>query len=157
MSKQAESALSLKIRRALNARGHRVWKNHGSRFTEKGVSDITGCCADGRFIALETKMPGKERATLSLEQKRFLASVVRSSPLAVAGVVSSVAQAIAFCETPLRAQVQPDGFVTMVDDEGLTPAERDRFLLAYLARERFILRFKHTPPPGGGWPDEPKG
>lgn len=150
MSGQAESKLSLNIRRALNARGHRVWKNHGSRFTEKGVSDLSGVCADGRGITLETKMPGKERDTLSPEQKRFLASIVRASPLAVCGVVSSVAQAIAFCETPLRAQVQADGFVTMVEDEALTPGERDRFLLAYLARERFILRFKHTFLPGGG-------
>lgn len=150
MGTQAESKLSLNIRRALNARGHRVWKNHGSRFTEKGVSDLSGVCADGRGIALETKMPGKERETLSPEQKRFLASIVRASPLAVCGVVSSVAQAIEFCETPLRAQVQADGFVTMVPDEALTAQERAKFLAAYLSRERFILRFKHSPLPGGG-------
>lgn len=98
MAKQKESALSLNIRRALNARGHRIWKNWGSRYSERGLADLTGVAKDGRGVVLEVKLPGKEN-TLRPDQLRFLKSV---PPLAIVGVVTSVQQAIAYCESGLR-------------------------------------------------------
>lgn len=122
MALQAESALSRRIRAALNARGHRVWKNHGSRLSERGLSDLSGMTREGRGVVLEVKMPGK-LATLRPEQARFLASVVKASPLSVVGVVTSVQEAISACEEMRFAHVTKDGGVFMVGVETL-PADQ---------------------------------
>jgi hypothetical protein len=103
--------------KALNARGHFVWKNHGSAYSKRGLSDISGVCRDGRGIALETKISGKERSGLSPDQKRFLRDFVTRAPNAICGVVSSVEAAIAAVEEPLRyAKIFPDGYVAMIAD-----------------------------------------
>jgi hypothetical protein len=96
--KQAESALSRRIVQCLNARGHCVWKNHGDRFSLRGLADISGVAKDARGIVLETKMPGKEVSELRDEQAAFLRRVIRSAPGCIVGVVSSVQDAILFVE-----------------------------------------------------------
>jgi hypothetical protein len=127
MSKQGESELSLKIRRALLARGHRVWKNWGSRFSERGLPDLTGVAADGRAIILETKMPGEEISGLKPAQYLFLRDCMRRAPLAIVGVVSSVAQAIRFVEDDRLRSHDTGKMVTMVEWGELTPDELSRF------------------------------
>ena len=45
-------------------------KIHGGPYQRVGVSDLLGCL-NGRFIAVEVKLPGKEK-TLTVSQKKFL-------------------------------------------------------------------------------------
>lgn len=53
---------------ALRARGAYVWKNHGSVFMTAGLPDIVGVyCGD--FIAVETKMPGKENTVSEVQHR----------------------------------------------------------------------------------------
>lgn len=92
---QAESMLSAKIVRALNARGHQVWKNHADQYSKRGISDITGISSRGIGIAIETKNPGNED-DLSREQFEFLVSIFERGGLA--GVISSVSDAIDLVE-----------------------------------------------------------
>ena len=59
---QAESRLSRKIMTTLRAHGYFCFKVHGSELMMAGLPDII-VCAEGLFIGLETKMPGKELNT----------------------------------------------------------------------------------------------
>jgi hypothetical protein len=121
MAKQGESALSRKIKNALRARGHYVWKNHGDRFSEPGVADLTGVrFGDGRFVAIETKLKTK----LSKAQADFLSEIdSRSLGNACAGEAHSVDEAILLVETGdwLRAwHVDRNTFLAR---SGKTPAK----------------------------------
>lgn len=59
---QAESRLSRKIQTELRKHGYFCYKNHGSEFMAAGLPDIV-VIRDGRYIGLETKMPGKRDDT----------------------------------------------------------------------------------------------
>jgi len=64
-----ESQLVSAIKKALAKEfGGRWIKIHGGPYQEKGVSDILGCL-QGIFIAIEVKMPGKEKNVTDLQQK----------------------------------------------------------------------------------------
>lgn len=98
-ARQAESELSLLIIRALNTRGHFVFKKHQSGFDAAGISDILGMSRDGRAVHLETKLPGRLNTTTK-PQWDFLRKCAATSLNCVAAVVTSVAEAIAAVETP---------------------------------------------------------
>ena len=53
---QPEAKLSRKIMDALRAEGYFCFKVHGSEYMMAGLCDII-CCAEGKFIGLETKLP----------------------------------------------------------------------------------------------------
>lgn len=59
---QAESRLSTKIQKELRKEGYFCYKNHGSEYMAAGLPDIV-VIRDGRYIGLETKMPGKRKNT----------------------------------------------------------------------------------------------
>jgi hypothetical protein len=88
MPKKPETSLSQKVLSRLHAEGGRWVKNHGGPFTEVGVSDITGCW-QGRYVALELKMPGEEPTEL---QKLFLDDVYYAGGFC--GVAYSVQDAL---------------------------------------------------------------
>jgi hypothetical protein len=66
---QPESSLSRKIQRALRLEGWFCFKVHGNEFTMDGLPDII-VCAEGQFIGLETKMPGKRGNTSAKQDLR---------------------------------------------------------------------------------------
>lgn len=73
---QRESALSNRIKKHLEANGWLVWKNAGSQFQEAGRPDlmavkaiVIGGYKMALFLAIETKMPGREPTAL---QQRYL-------------------------------------------------------------------------------------
>lgn len=65
---QGESRLSRRILDALRAEGVFCFKIHGGPTMMAGLPDIIAC-VDGRFLALETKVPEK-RGNVSPIQKR---------------------------------------------------------------------------------------
>lgn len=134
MSQQEESALSALIRKAGNARGHWLVKNHGNAFTKRGVSDISGGSRDSRPVWLETKLPGKERSGLSKEQFTFLRHAAERCPLAVVSVVASVADAIWALEGKGIFACVEEGFVSMRPLADLPEDQRDRVLWALQVR-----------------------
>ena len=67
-----------------NYQGRRRFARFNS---EPGCSDILGCLPDGKFLAVECKMPGKR---LSAAQQSFLDAVCRQGGLGV--VVHSIAE-----------------------------------------------------------------
>lgn len=87
-----EPRLVLKIRKALEAEGCYVAKIHGGRYSV-GVPDLL-VCRDGQFIALEVKLPGKEKNVTDLQSKNLYD--IRSSR-GCAWVVSSVEDAVGVC------------------------------------------------------------
>lgn len=80
----SEKQLRDSIVQALNMMGYWVWAvNTGAmkidkrfvRFNQAGTSDIIGMRnADGKFVAIEVKLPGKEK-TLTFYQRSFLEMV----------------------------------------------------------------------------------
>jgi Holliday junction resolvase len=82
---QPEAALSKRIITALEQRysGCYLVKIHGSPWQRKGLPDIVGCIL-GRYVGLETKMPGKEPTPIQahtldlIRQAGGIAGVVRS-------------------------------------------------------------------------------
>lgn len=90
MATQRESALSNKIKKWLESQGWKVWKNAGSQFQEAGRPDLMGLklivCFAGcehssltKFLAIETKMPGKEPTAL---QQRYLDDLAEQGAIA---------------------------------------------------------------------------
>lgn len=71
MARQAESTLSNKIKKWLNANGFKAWKVWQGAYSEGGIADIHGI-RDGKYLACETKT--KDGATTAL-QDRFLSDV----------------------------------------------------------------------------------
>jgi len=77
-----EGALVSAMKKALAKElGGRWIKIHGGPYQEKGLSDIIGCL-DGRFIAIEVKMPGKEDTVTDMQQ-RFIDQVLESGGVAL--------------------------------------------------------------------------
>ncbi len=62
MSPKPESRLVSKILKNIRSQGGWWFKTHGSPYQMSGLPDLIGC-HDGRFVALEVKMPGKETDT----------------------------------------------------------------------------------------------
>ena len=87
---QAESKLSRKILDALRLEGYFAFKIHGSKYMMAGLPDII-VCANGLFIGLETKVPGKLGNT-SESQKR-VHTKIRAAEGSVY-VVASVSRAL---------------------------------------------------------------
>jgi Holliday junction resolvase len=97
---QLESKISHEIVSGLNARGHVVWKNHGSIYSRKGLPDIPGFRKeDARGILLEVKRDMKGRYGLSRLQFEFLVKArERTNGEILCGVVSSLREAIEIVE-----------------------------------------------------------
>lgn len=94
-----EPRLVLKIKKALQAEGHYVAKIHGGRYSA-GVPDLLVCRKMqmgqlGLFVALEVKLPGKEKNVTELQAKNLRA--IREAG-GTAWVVSSVEAALEVCE-----------------------------------------------------------
>ena len=85
-----ESKLTTLIIKALRRKGGFWFKIHGSAYQTSGIADIVGCYR-GRFIALEVKIPGKER-TLSKRQRLMLLRVRQHN--GVSAVVTSTEAAL---------------------------------------------------------------
>lgn len=91
MAKQPESRLVSSIREMLDQDGWYTWKNHGGPYMAAGLPDIMGL-KDGRFLAVEAKMPGR---TATPTQTRTLARLAeRGAIVVVAYSVADVADAI---------------------------------------------------------------
>jgi Holliday junction resolvase len=82
MAKSPESRLQEKIRKAIVSKfpGCYIYKTHGGPMQKKGLPDIVGCI-NGRFIAIEVKVPGREN-TLTEIQKLNLEQIEASGGLA---------------------------------------------------------------------------
>ena len=87
---QPEAKLSRKIMEALRLEGYFCFKVHGSEYMMAGLPDII-VCAEGLFIGLETKMPGK-RDNTSPRQVRVHEQIREAG--GSASVVCSVAEAL---------------------------------------------------------------
>jgi hypothetical protein len=85
-----EAALTNKIRLAIKERGAFVWKSRGDPRQTKGIPDLTMCYA-GYFIAMEIKLPGKEK-TLTRNQAETLKRIRAAG--GIAEMVTSKAQAM---------------------------------------------------------------
>lgn len=102
-----EPRLVLKIKKAVQAEGHYVAKIHGGRYSA-GVSDLLICVSVnkipdrelkhllGIFVALEVKLPGKEKNVTELQAKNL--REIRHAG-GIAWVVSSVEDAVEVCRT----------------------------------------------------------
>lgn len=82
---QGESKLSRDIMKAMRGHGAFVWKNHGSPLMMAGLPDITGVYR-GRFIGIETKMPGGKGPSL--------VQILRHAQIREAGGVVEVARSV---------------------------------------------------------------
>lgn len=87
---QKESKLSRDIMNTLRLEGWFCFKVHGSEFMMAGLPDII-VCAEGRFIALETKLPEKRRNTSRVQE--LVHEKIRAAG-GVAEVVCSPAEAL---------------------------------------------------------------
>lgn len=65
-------------------------KIHGGAYQSSGMSDIIGC-VDGKFVALEVKIPGRE-STLTKLQTKFLEDIRKSG--GIAAMITSPEQAL---------------------------------------------------------------
>jgi hypothetical protein len=103
-----EPRLVLKIKKALQAEGHYVAKIHGGRYSA-GVPDLLICTSgEGYFIALEVKLPGKEKNVTELQAAQ-LRSIREAG--GIAWVVSSVEDALEICGTLANLSEQSKGLV----------------------------------------------
>jgi hypothetical protein len=104
MTTQPESRLSRQIMDALRSRGAFVWKNHGGPTMMAGLPDIAGSYL-GRFIAIETKMPGGGQPT---PVQRLRAEQIRAAGGAVLSPCRSVAEAVAWLATLTPPTTHPE-------------------------------------------------
>jgi len=78
--KPTEKELTASIRQALDVCGIFHWKQwQGPMSQPRGVSDIIGCY-QGRFFALEIKLPGRKPTP---DQERLLRDVERAGGIAI--------------------------------------------------------------------------
>lgn len=75
------------------------WKEHGGQYGTAGVPDII-CCCEGKFVALEVKVPGNKPTEL---QKRTLEAIEAAG--GVAAVVHSVDEVKAVISAAQRKAV----------------------------------------------------
>lgn len=93
MSDQPEGKLSRQIIEAIRAQNGWAFKVHGSEMQPAGLPDIIACI-DGRFIGLETKMPGKEDTVTQIQFAMH--NKIRAAG-GVCEVVTSVQAAMKVC------------------------------------------------------------
>ena len=72
MATTPEGRVKRDVKKALEARGIWYCMPVGTRFGSSGVPDFV-CCVDGRFLAIETKAPGKRRNTTPLQDDQIMA------------------------------------------------------------------------------------
>jgi Holliday junction resolvase len=72
MATTPEGKVKAAVKRYLKARGIWFCMPMGTGFGSSGVPDFL-CCAGGRFIAIETKAPGKRRNTTVLQEQQIAA------------------------------------------------------------------------------------
>lgn len=133
MARQEESKLSKTIIDAMNVRGCWFYKNHGSVFMPKGLTDITGNDSIARECYLETKVPGKEISGVSPEQLAYMSAIIRRCPICVVSVVSSVKDAIYAVETPNVYPTVIGGTVRMLPLNERSKGEQER-IISFLQR-----------------------
>lgn len=98
----AETNIQARIMLALSESGCLIWRNNSGAWRDpktgrvvrygvggKGASDLLGVAPDGRFLAVEVKVPG---GRVKPEQEAFCAAVRRAGGRA--GVARSVEEAI---------------------------------------------------------------
>lgn len=68
----SEASIVRRIKTALKDAGWRVWKNHGSAYSEPGLPDLMAI-RDGKFVAIEVKRPRSGR--LSAAQTRWIKKI----------------------------------------------------------------------------------
>lgn len=94
-----ETVLMRKIMVALSEKGHFVMRTNAGIFYNAngdrvrigfpGLSDLVGCTSNGRFFAIEVKLPGEEPRD---DQEKFLEAMRKSG--AIAGCAHSVEEAL---------------------------------------------------------------
>jgi len=96
MSKNPESVLVDKIIKALREQDKSYWvKIHGGMYQAVGLPDIVGCY-NGRFVAIEVKIPGKEK-TLTERQKLILKRIKKAGGYAI--MATTKEEALDLCTT----------------------------------------------------------
>src|SRR5690349_7861868 len=103
---QPEARLSRTIMAALRARGAFVFKIWGNEKMMAGLPDIIGCYR-GRFIAVETKMPGGRLSKVQLH-------VI--TKLRAAGARVVVAHSVSEALNVLDGEVTPDEALQALTD-----------------------------------------
>lgn len=98
-----ETKLMRQIMVALSERGHFVLRTNAGNFFDSqgnrvtigfpGLSDLVGCTKEGRFFALEVKLPGEKPRKNQLD---FIEAMYRTG--AIAGWCTSVESAIKIVE-----------------------------------------------------------
>lgn len=86
-----ESKLVVKIMKALRQRGGWWFKVHGGATQITGIPDILGCY-EGRFVAIEVKLPLPGRVKASPRQNLMLARIARNGGAAC--IATSVEDAL---------------------------------------------------------------
>ena len=101
-----ETVLMRKIMVALSKAGHFVMRTNAGVFYNAngdrvrigfpGLSDLVGCTSEGRFFAIEVKLPGEHPRE---DQKKFLEAMTATG--AIAGVAHSVEEALRIIESTM--------------------------------------------------------
>ena len=97
---QPESKLSRQIMEKLREKGYFCFKVHGSEYMTAGLPDII-VCAQGYFIGLEVKMPGK-RSNTSPRQDYIHTQINEAGGLAI--VVTSSEEALNVIASQLKSK-----------------------------------------------------
>lgn len=66
-----EGRVKAAVKKWLQARGVWFCMPMGTGFGSSGVPDFI-CCWDGRFLAIETKAPGKRASTTALQDRQIM-------------------------------------------------------------------------------------
>ena len=96
---QPEARLSRQIMTELRTEGYFCFKVHGTELMMAGLPDIV-VCAEGLFIGLETKMPGK-RTNTSARQDHVHAQITAAGGSVF--VITSVPEALDVVRRAVRA------------------------------------------------------
>ena len=94
-----ETVLMRKVMCALSEKGHFVLRTNAGTFYDsrgnrvtigfKGLSDLVGCTKNGRFFAIEIKLPGEKPRD---DQQKFLDAMKRAG--AITGCAHSIEEAL---------------------------------------------------------------
>lgn len=89
MAATPEGRVKLAVKRYLKERGIWFCMPMGTGFGSSGVPDFLCCAGGGRFVAIETKAPGKRGNTTPLQDQQIAAIQVAGG---VAVVIDNVSQ-----------------------------------------------------------------
>ena len=100
-----ETVLMRKIMVTLSNAGHFVMRTNAGTFYNAngervrigfpGLSDLVGCTSNGRFFAIEVKLPGEKPRP---DQEKFLTAMRRTG--AIAGCAHSIEEALEIVRQP---------------------------------------------------------